>query len=172
MSLCFERSISKSPIRNVIFRLISDCCFTTSISPPWTVVTLYFLFYHWQTKSLCRQAIVNCEPLKIAKIYKRISSWDAVFSSTEFVNTMLRYVKYISIWVVKAPQYIYRVYSVYKKNRTFEIQVIWKPLYKFDRTECFQLIIRKNTRSCTHGNYMKLLLSSHVYTRPCVFADH
>ena len=33
----------------------------------------------------------------------------------------------------------------------------------FDSPECFELVIRKNSRSCTHRNYMMLLLISNVY---------
>ena len=40
-------------------------------------------------------------------------------------------------------------------------------------SECFDLMICKNARSCPHGNYMTLLLISSVYkTLACGFADN
>ena len=49
-----------------------------------------------------------------------------------------------------------------KNISTFEIYIICKLLYYFDNSEYFGLIIRKNTRFCTHGNYTTLLLMSNV----------
>ena len=37
---------------------------------------------------------------------------------------------------------------------TFQTQISRQLLYELDSCECFELAIRKNTRSCTHGKLM------------------
>ncbi len=42
-------------------------------------------------------------------------------------------------------------YRVYEKVDPFQTQISHHLLYSFDNSYCFELMLRKNTRSSTHG---------------------
>ena len=89
----------------------------------------------------------------------------AKFKTWQLYAQLLEYIRQGKnrIRLVASCRWALRQYRVCQKNWTFEIKIICKLLYKFDSTECIELMIRKNTRSCTHGNYLTFLLICNEY---------
>ena len=58
-----------------------------------------------------------------------------------------------------------------KKAEPFEIQIICNLLYELDSSECFELMMRKNTRSCTHWKLVITSYNSHVYKTLCFYGS-
>ena len=76
-------------------------------------------------------------------------------SEPEFPHFLNNWAK-LSLVVSKQQGALLKVWLIYSCN----LATLRGTLY--DSAECFELVIRKNSRSCTHGNYMMLLLISNV----------